>query len=320
MKNGFGRVGSRDGQSAAIDFQPDLIRMTFRHFWRTDKRMYQKPGSAGGAPASIVAFWRKRYSPAGKGAEPNQGTSCSRKRRWQRALLGVPPGLMLLLAACATPIRIERIHATDVHRELTRNVISTGSLSGPTQIVLDRQDLATRFKRDPETAMAVLHSTVAAGQADPENILFALAETSFRHAEQSGKRPYYLAAAIYAYAFLFPDDPMQRPSPFDPRFRVACDLYNRGLTSSFASSDRSRVTLQSGRFALPFGTINIIFDPAGARWGNLALTDFAPADELRVTGLRDRYRRPGMGASLAASAMQPITGDGLQIASELKYR
>ena len=111
---------------------------------------------------------------------------------------------------------------------------------------------------------------------------------------------------------------MQRPSPFDPRFRVACDLYNRGLTSSFASSDRSRMTLQSGRFALPFGTINIIFDPAGARWGDLALTDFTPADELRVTGLRDRYRRPGLGASLAASAMQPITRNGLQIASELK--
>ena len=226
---------------------------------------------------------------------------------------------MLLLAACATPIRVDRIDATNVHRELTRNVISTGSLSGPTQIVLNHQDLATRFKRDPETAMAVLHSTVAAGQADPEDILFALAETSFRHAEQSGKRPYYLAAAIYAYAFLFPDDAMQRPSPFDPRFRVACDpLQSRPHMEAFPASDRSRMTLQSGRFALPFGTITIIFDPAGARWGNLALTDFTPADELRVTGLRDRYRRPGMGASLAASAMQPITLNGLQIASELK--
>ena len=130
--------------------------------------------------------------------------------------------------------------------------------------------------------------------------------------------PYYLAAAVYAFAFLFPDDPAQRPTGFDPRFRTACDLYNRGLTSSFVSADRSRVELRSGRFALPFGSIEIVFDPAGARWGDLALSEFTPADELRVIGLRDRYRRPGLGASLAAGAIQPVREGGFQISSDLK--
>ncbi len=41
---------------------------------------------------------------------------------------------------------------------------------------------------------------------------------------------YYLAAAVYAYALLFPDDPQSVPlDPADPRLRLAYDLYNRGL-------------------------------------------------------------------------------------------
>ena len=82
---------------------------------------------------------------------------------WRRLVLSVASGLLLLLAGCATPIQVERIDPYDVHRELTRSVISTGSISGPTQIVLDRQDLSERFKRDPEQAIALLHQTIAAG-------------------------------------------------------------------------------------------------------------------------------------------------------------
>src|SRR5207244_3058145 len=113
----------------------------------------------------------------------------------------------------------------------------------------------------------------SAGNLDPD-ALFALSELSFRHAEDTGNHAYYLAAAVYAFAFLFPDDPAQRPNGFDPRFRTASDLYNRGLTSGFASADRSRVLLRSGRYELPFGTIDVTFDPANARWGHPMLVHF----------------------------------------------
>ena len=260
---------------------------------------------------SLVPDWM-----AGAG-RPRRGYKVrSRWRIWRGLALSVPAGL-LLLASCATPIQVERLDPFDVHRELTRSVISTGSISGPTQIVLDRRDLSEWFKRDPEQAIALLHQTLVAGKSDPD-ILFALAEISFRHAEDSSEQAYYLAAAVYAFAFLFPDDPAQRPTGFDPRFRTACDLYNRGLTSSFVSADRSRVDLRSGRYVLPFGSIDLVFDPAGARWGELSLSEFTPADELRVIGLRDRYRRPGLGASLAASATQPVREGGFQISSDLK--
>ena len=236
--------------------------------------------------------------------------------RW-RAALGTSVGLLLLLTACAAPVQVDRADPRVVQRELTSDVISTGNISEPTQIVLHRQDLTERFESDPEGAIVSLHRTITAGKLDPD-ALFALSELSFRHAEDTGNHAYYLAAAVYAFAFLFPDDPAQRPNGFDPRFRTASDLYNRGLTSGFASADRSRVLLRSGRYELPFGTIDVTFDPATARWGNLMLVDFTPADELHIKGLQNRYRQRGIGAPLAADATEAVKETGFQVAPEVK--
>ena len=63
---------------------------------------------------------------------------------------------------------------------------------------------------------------------ETRDTLFALAELSFHHAEQAGKNEHYLAAAIYAYAFLLPEDGTPQPDPLDPRRRLAADIYNLG--------------------------------------------------------------------------------------------
>jgi len=204
-----------------------------------------------------------------------------------------------------------------VERELDSNVISTGRLSEATLIALHRADLSERFERDPEAAIASLHATLAAEDPDPD-VLFALAEMAFHRAEDTGEPAYFLGAAVYAYAFLFPDDVRARPTGFDPRFRTACDVYNRSLTWAFASEDRSRVELRSGRFELPFGSIEIAFDPSGARWGDQALSDFTPTDELRIQGLHVRYRRPGIGASLAARVTPKVRREGFQVEPDLR--
>ena len=135
---------------------------------------------------------------------------------WHRATLTVCAGVLILLAACATPIQVERVNPGAVQRELTSNVISSGQISPETQIVLQQRDLWQLYKSDPETAIAILHRTVVNGEPSPDAV-FALAEMSFRYAEHTDKNPYYLAAAIYAFTFLFPNDPTQRPNEFDPR-------------------------------------------------------------------------------------------------------
>src|SRR5499426_4882973 len=202
--------------------------------------------------------------------------------------------LPLWLAACGSPVTVERVDPRVVHRELTANVLTVGEESGTSRIVLDRWDLTERFESDPEGALAQLHAAVVGGRAGRDE-LFALAELSFLHAEQTGKREYYLASAVYAYALLFPSGAAEPLYPVDRRLRVAADLYNRGLTSGFAADDGSVVELRGGTRALPFGELTVDLDPKWLRWGDRRLVNFVPVAELEVRGLRERYRRTGIG-------------------------
>src|SRR5262245_16221712 len=219
--------------------------------------------------------------------------------------------LFLIASACATPVGVKRIDPRTVHRTLTTNILSANTLSNPTQNVLYRRDLFARFENDPEATLADLHTEVVADRGGRDDIC-ALAELSFFYAENTGKRSYYLASVVYAYTFLFPGANHTPPDPFDPRFRLAADLYNRGITEGFKSKDGAEVELHAGTFALPFGWLYVDFNPAALRWGSRQLTDFVPVAELQVTGLTTRYRWPGIGASLAAGTVPLDPQQGFQ--------
>ena len=91
----------------------------------------------------------------------------------------------------------------------------------------------------------------------------------------------------------------------DPRFRIAADLYNRGLTPGLASEDGESVDLSPRALELPFGDLVIESDEREFIWGGYRMVDFVPVAELEVRGLRNRYRTPGIGAPLAAS-LEPM--------------
>jgi len=149
--------------------------------------------------------------------------------------------LTLLAAGCATPVGVERVDPRAVHRSLTRNVLSSGQLSEPSVIAFEQLDLRLLLGTDAVRALAAMHE-IMVDQPEPQpDVLFALAEASFQHADAGGGRAYFLASAIYAYAFLFPEDHARTPSSYDPRYRLACDLYNRGLTAGFAGEDGEEV-------------------------------------------------------------------------------
>src|SRR5262249_37696947 len=145
---------------------------------------------------------------------------------------------VLILSACALPVTVKRANPEAVHRRLTGDVLTTGEPSLVSQNTLRRHLLTERFEDAPTQALADLHAdAVREGDA---NDLFTLAELSFYYAKENDARPYYLAAAVYAYAYIFPDVGTP-PNPIDPRLRAACDLYNRGLIEAFQSDDGKEV-------------------------------------------------------------------------------
>ena len=216
--------------------------------------------------------------------------------------LAVLGALCLVLAACAGPVGTNRTDPKIVLRDLARSATSTGEPTWQTRNVLLEQGLFEEFEERPEEVLAGLHKTMIATGGDPD-LLFALAELSFLHGQTAVKPSYQMAGAIYAWAFLFPEGTGSAPGRFDPRLRIAADLYNWALMVAFVSEDGSEVVPRAGTFDLPFGKIDVAFDPAALRAGDRELYHFIPIAELDDVRTGDAVSLAGnRGAPLAASS------------------
>ena len=73
------------------------------------------------------------------------------------------------------------------------------------QIVLRRYNLVELYDDQPAVALWQLREVLVSGRGGSDE-LYAIAELTYLYAENHQSRPYALAAALYAYAYLFPDD------------------------------------------------------------------------------------------------------------------
>ena len=205
--------------------------------------------------------------------------------------------LLCLATGCATPIGVNYVDQRIAYQSLTANILSAERPSSFSARELMNANLYQRFEDEPEKALADMHAGLA--PKGDEDRLFALTELSFAHAEASGDKSYYLAAAVYAYAFILPGEHGTAPRAIDPRFRWAADIYNQALTRA-AMVDQKPVP-RGETFKLPFGELTVDFNENDLIWAGYRLTNFVPAADIEVRGLRNRYRIPGIGAALAAS-------------------
>lgn len=223
----------------------------------------------------------------------------------QRGSFSFPAGrtsailcVLLVASGCSfSPIAVKRMNPDAVSRAITANALTENKPSIETRNVLHRRGLFEHFQKQPVWTLAELHRLAVL--EDDDDTWFALSELCFLHADRTGNRRYSLMAALYAWSFLFGAEP---PDPFDPRLRVATDLYNRGLTQGLEAGQGQGIVLADNSFELPIGTVTIEFDHDSLEWNGRHLHDFVPVAELQVTGLNNRFRTPGIGAPLAASA------------------
>ncbi len=206
--------------------------------------------------------------------------------------------VILSASGCATPVGVKQLDEQAAHRELNANILSTGKPSDYSTQILERSALTERFKSDAPSVLAELNSGL--GKPDERDRLFALSELSFAYAEDSGNQSYYLASAAYAYAFLFPTNRADAPGEYDPRVTLAVDLYNRGIALGLATKDGKEVDLSARQLSLPFGSLDLSVEPQGFTYAGNHLTKFVSLADLEVRGLRNTYRRPGIGAALSA--------------------
>jgi pimeloyl-ACP methyl ester carboxylesterase len=224
---------------------------------------------------------------------------------------------ILLTAGCGTPVSLERLDDVAAHRQLTANALTVGELSTSARNILRQRALSERYDSDPEGAIAALHAIVAEGGGG-ENEVITLAEMAFLYGEKSQQRPYFLAATVYSYAFLFPENGWKPPSPYDPRLRLAADLYSLGIIHGFTSADGTNVEFKSGGYELPFGWLYLDVNPSAFERYNRRIIALAPVQNFEIRGLVNRYRHAGIGAPLAATTEPIVAERGMQVAPRMK--
>ncbi len=249
--------------------------------------------------------------------------------------------VILLLAAlpgCAS-IRVERMRRPALLEAWRASAVLRDELSPRTMQTLRQIDLADLYAKSPDEAIEALHKQVL---KDPQpELLFALAEMNYVRGRQAEKHDcahatacYYLCAG-YAYHYLFDEPPRPAPdmeakrtaaangsdgesipvpapprsSVFDPRFRLACELYNAGLAKLIAAAQRVgqldprqelRIPSLDGRGF----TLSVLH--SGFTWKPEEFGKLLVCSDYSVVGLANQHRNYGLGVPLIATRAQGL--------------
>jgi pimeloyl-ACP methyl ester carboxylesterase len=230
--------------------------------------------------------------------------------------------LALLLPGCSYGISVRQASQPSLFAAWQASVLERGTVSQRTQQTLRQLNLADVYAKHPLEAADRLHELAL---QDPlTDYLFALSEIHYLLGQQTEKQQhsvavmhYYLSAG-YAYHYLFEghedrvpwwkSDPLTAgkpaagaPNPFDPRHRLACDLYNAGLSKCLRSAQ------QAGRLdprrhlhlETPDGsdfTLAVVHH--GFAWKPQEFGPFLFCADYEVVGLDNRYGTFGLGVPL----------------------
>jgi pimeloyl-ACP methyl ester carboxylesterase len=229
----------------------------------------------------------------------------SRHKLFGQACVGarwILTALALATLGCSTGITVRRTAGPGLLDDVRASIIESEELSPRTRQTLRRLDLEDLYEHDRRSAQARLHD-LAVRSPQPD-LLFALAEMSYlmaRQAEQTKSAcpcTHYYFCAAYAYHYLF-DNRANGPNAYDPRFRLACDLYNTSLAKCIRNAQS--VGLLDPRCQLRFrGSCEFALSVVhhGFPWPPSEFGPLLFCGDYTTVGLPNQYRTYGLGVSL----------------------
>ncbi len=227
--------------------------------------------------------------------------------------------LFLLFApGCGdVPIGVRRLGGDRVFREITANALTGGTASEFSKEILWRYALGARFRSEPTDVLAALHRHTIR-ERDRDHV-FALSELSFLAGQRTDDKRHFIASVFYAYVYLFAGPVDAERNHYDPRFRLACDLYNRSLAELLRDEDGD-AQLKGGTFQMAYGQMTVEVSRPGFPWGPDVFDRFVPATDFLVRGLQQRNRSPGLGVPLIAiqTPSEEPSGARTYVSRELK--
>lgn len=238
---------------------------------------------------------------------PSRGMLASGVCQARLGLCVLSAAVLLGAAGCRTPVGVDGRTYQAAYRAVERKALNSSSLSIGTMEVLHRCGVGREASKAPAEVLNALHGrALKDGRRD---LLCALAELSYWHADSLRRSSpekdapscdYHLASAIYAWLFLFGDGPDARPNAMEPRYRLACDLYNRALAQGLRKPgvEPDELRLAEGDRALPQGRVRLTLNLDRLGWKPGTADRVLPADQFVIRGLSTHHRRAGLGAAL----------------------
>ena len=199
---------------------------------------------------------------------------------------------------------------------------SLGGLDRPSERTVEtikRLGLEATFRRNPEGAF---HSLDATARAHPDSdLVYALAELSWveakrlerRHKAESIDRT--VDALAYAHDYLFDPELALTRQPSDPRYRLACDLYNgsidRLLREALANGGKVEA---GGEFSLKVRGREQVFKVrlGNSPWLPEDVDQVIMASAFEVSGLPTLNYQYGLGVPLIAVRKSDKQAEGVE--------
>ncbi len=218
--------------------------------------------------------------------------------------------LALSVVAPLDDISLQAAKGDRVHAAWQMSLAQLNRPSARTEETLRRFDLAERYRKDPRVAMAALE-VQARSNPEPE-LVYALAELSWLEGRRNeGRRKggeqalrHYVDVVGYAFDFLFDPELAAGRSPTDPRYRIACDLYNAALERLLRAARTGKGNLKLGdTLTLTIQGAEVTMELSlwpQTPWQSEDVDELILASDFEVMGLDGRNRRYGLGVPLIA--------------------
>ena len=223
------------------------------------------------------------------------------------ALLGLPAEVAV------TPSRGDR------SQSYQRSLSGLDRPSERTVETLKRFALESRYRRDPAAVLSTLDQQA---RANPEpDLVYALAELSWieskrherRHRPESTDR--ILDVLSYAHDYLFGPELANARQPSDPRYRLACDLYNGALDRLLREALANGVKIEAnGEFSLKAKGREQVFKVVlrDSPWSPDDIDQIILASAFDVSGLPVINYQYGLGVPLIAVRRSDKNAEGAE--------
>jgi pimeloyl-ACP methyl ester carboxylesterase len=210
--------------------------------------------------------------------------------------------LCISFMGCGQPIGIRTTNDEKWFIDSQRSALNSEQLSDLSQQTIRQLDLVEEQRHHSPELIEELIGELK--QSPSRQLTSVLAEICYLQGKQNSRQlpkslPLYASAARLAYAFLFDDGLGEAASAYDPRFRQACDIYNRSLAKLVMAANIGQSRWGDPlHFESILGPIQVTYGLNEMAWGAGSFHKIRTVYEFEPVGFRNQFRKSGLGVPL----------------------